>query len=227
MKKILIIDENIQVCKQIKYNLQNESTEVYYATSIRDALLFIVKNECCLIILEITLSEMDGTELLHAIRQRSPVPVLVLSYDGSIHHKTKAFESGADDFLQKPFETAECLLRAQAIIRRYTELNPRTKRSYTIVSHDDLSINVEQRRVFLRNQEVGLTSKEFGILFLLLSNPGRVFTYEQIFEEVWKDQYLGDKKLVINRVHELRKKLDDSGSIQTIRDVGYKIDDKN
>lgn len=222
----MIIDDDICVCKEIKYNLQNDTTRVYYAESVRDALLFLLKNNCCLIILEITLSEMDGSELLHAIRQRNPVPVLVLSYDGSLQHRTRIYESGADDFLQKPFETAECLLRAQALIRRYTEFNPKAKRSYTIVSDDDLTLNVELRKVFLREQEIELTAKEFGILHLLLSNPGRVYTYEQIFEEVWKDQYLGDKKRVINRVHELRKKLDDNDSIQTVRDVGYKISEK-
>lgn len=226
MKKILIIDDDIAVCKQIKYNLQNETTEVYYAESVKDALLFLMKNNCCLIILEISLSEMDGAELIQSIRKRSTMPVLVLSYDGSICHMKKAFDSGADDFLVKPFITEECLLRAHALIRRYLEINPNATRSYTIVEFDDLTINPEYRKVFLGGQEVSLTSKEFSILTLLVSNPDRVYTYEQIFEIVWKDVYIGDKRRVIGHVHELRKKLDGADSIKSIRDVGYQFKEK-
>lgn len=223
---ILIIDDDLAVCKQIKYNLQSEVINVYYAMSVKDALLFLAKNNCSLIILELRHSEADGTELLHAIRARNPVPVLVLSYDGSLEHKTKAFKGGADDFLVKPFVTEECLLRAQALIRRYTELNPMAKRSYTIVSFEDLTMNNELRKVFLRNKEVKLTSKEFGILQLLISNPDRVYTYEQIFESVWNDSYIGDKRRVISHISELRKKLDKSDCIKSVHDVGYKLNDK-
>lgn len=189
MKKILIIDDDIEICKQIKYNLQNETTEVYYAESVKDALLFLMKNDCCLIILEISLSEMDGAELIQSIRKRSTMPVLVLSYDGSIRHMKKAYDSGADDFLVKPFVTEECLLRSQALIRRFTELNPDSHRSYTIVEFDDLAINEEYRKVFLCGEEVDLTGKEYSILALLISNPDRVYTYEQIFEHAWNDSY--------------------------------------
>lgn len=226
MKKILIIDDDIAICKQIKYNLQNETTEVYYAKSVSDALLFMLKNECCLIILEITLSEAGGTELLHAIRKRNPVPVLVLSYDCSMQHMANAFNNGADDFLAKPFVTEECLLRAQALIRRYLELNPNSTRNYTIVEFDDLAINAECRKVFLRGLEVDLTGKEYSILTLLVSNPDRVYTYEQIFEQVWHDHYFGDKRRVINHVYELRKKLDGAEGIKSVHDVGYTYRDK-
>lgn len=227
MKKILVIDDDIEVCKQIKYNLQNETTEVYYSESVKDALLFLMKNNCCLIILELTLSEMDGAELIHTIRKRSTLPVLVLSCDGSMHHMKKAFASGADDFLVKPFVTEECLLRAQALIWRFTELNPSSQRSYTIVEFDDLSINEEYRKVFLHGREVELTGKEYGILTLLISNPNRIFTYEQIFENVWNDFYMGDKRRIISHVYGLRKKLNDSQHIECIHDVGYKFKDKS
>lgn len=226
MKKILIIDDDIAVCKQIKYNLQNETTEVYYAESVKDALLFLMKNDCCLIILEISLSEMDGAELIHTIRKRSTMPVLVLSYDGSIHHMKRAFASGADDFLVKPFVTEECLLRSHALIRRYIELNPNSKRSYTIVEFDDLAINEEFRKVFLHGEEVELTGKEFGILMLLVSNPGRVFTYEQIYENVWNEVYYNEKKRVANHVSGLRKKLEGADGIEAVHDVGYRMSEK-
>lgn len=223
MKKILVIDDDLEVCKQIKYNLQNESTEVYYAESVRDALLFLMKNDCCLIILELTLSEIDGDELIRTIRKRASTPVLVLSYDGSIHHMKRAFASGADDFLVKPFVTEECLLRSHALIRRYIELNPNSKRSYTIVEFDDLAINEEFRKVFLHGEEVELTRKEYGILTILISNPERVYTYEQIFEQVWHDVYFDDKRCIANQVCGLRKKLKDVDCIESVHDMGYRF----
>jgi DNA-binding response OmpR family regulator len=226
VKKILIIDDDIDICKQIKYNLQNETTEAYYATSVTDALLFLMRNDCCLIILELTPSETGGDELIHAIRKRASTPVLVLSCDGSIQHMERAYASGADDFLVKPFVTEECLLRSQALIRRFTELNPRAGRSYTIVSFDDLIINSEYRTVFLRGQEIELTGKEYGILSLLVSNPDRVYTYEQLFEHAWNDTYMGDKRRVITLVHRLRKKLMGSEQIQSIHDMGYTFKEK-
>ncbi len=227
MKKILIIDDDILICKEIKYNLQNETTEAYYATSVKDALLFLMKNDCCLIILELTLSEIDGDELIRTIRKRATTPVLVLSYDGSIQHMERAFRSGADDFLVKPFVTEECLLRSQALIRRFTMQNPNVGRSYTIVSFDDLTISSEHRKVYLHGQEVELTGKEYGILMLLISNPDRVFTYEQIYENVWHDIYIGDKRRIINHIHGLRKKLKSSGFIKSVHDIGYKFKNKD
>lgn len=118
------------------------------------------------------------------------------------------------------------MLRSQALIRRYTELNPNSKRSYTIVEHDDLSINEEYRKVFLRGQEVDLTGKEFGILVLLVSNPGRVFTYEQIYENVWNEVYYNEKKRVANHVSGLRKKLEGADGIEAVHDVGYRMGEK-
>lgn len=225
-KKILIIDDDLSICKEIKYNLQSETTEVYYATSVKDALLFLMKNDCCLIILELALSEIGGDELIHVIRKIAETPVLVLSYDSSIQHMKKAFQSGADDFLVKPFVTEECLLRSQALIHRFTTQNPHEGRSYTIVSFDDLTISDEYRKVFLHGKEVSLTGKEYGILLLLISNPGRVFTYEQIYESVWDEMYYNEKKRIANHVSSLRKKLEGADRIESVHDIGYRIEEK-
>lgn len=226
MNKILIIDDDIVVCKQIKYNLQSETILVYYAISVQDALLFLMKNECSLIILETRLAEIDGVELLSTIRNLHAMPILVLSSDGTLKTKATAYHNGADDFLKKPFETEECLLKAQALMRRYTDLNGCSKRSYTIVSYENLTVNLEHRKAYLSGRELELTGKEFGILYLLTSNPNRVFTYEQIYESVWKDFYVDDKKKIVNHVWGLRKKLEESEYIESVHDVGYRFHDK-
>lgn len=226
MNKILIIDDDIEVCKQIKYNLQSESILVYYAVSVQDALLFLMKNECALIILEARLSEIDGMELLATICSLHTMPILVLSHDGTLKNKKIAYHSGADDFLEKPFVADECLLKAQALMRRYTDLNGCSKRSYTMVSYENLSVNLDHRKAFQSGQELELTGKEFGILHLLISNPNRVFTYEQIYEAVWKEFYMDDKKKIVNHIWGLRKKLDESEYIESVHDVGYRFHEK-
>lgn len=226
MNKILIIDDDIEVCKQIKYSLQSETILAYYAASIHDALLFLMKNECSLIILETRLADVDSTELLITIRGLHTMPILVLSDDGTLKNKKIAYHSGADDFLQKPFAIEECLLKAQALMRRYTDLNGCSKRSYTTVNYENLTVNLEQRKAFLSGRELELTGKEFGILHLLTSNPKRVFTYEQIYETVWKDFYMNDKKKIVNHVWGLRKKMYESKYIEAVHDVGYRFHEK-
>lgn len=226
MNKILIIDDDIETCEQIKNNLQSEMLLVYYAVSIQDALLFLMKNECVLIILETKLTEIDGLELLSTIRSLHTMPILVLSHDATLKNKTIAYQSGADDFLSKPFALEECLLKAQALMRRYTDLNGCSKRSYTIVSYENLTINLEHRKALLSGRELVLTGKEFSILHLLVSNPNRVFTYEQIYEAVWQDKYYGEKKRIANHVSRLRKKLYVSEYIKSVHDVGYRFHEK-
>lgn len=221
-KKVLIIDDDIQTCKKIKYNLQNEDTNVYYALSVQDALQKLMSRNYELVIMDVYLSEMNGMDLLSVMRQMKPMPILVMSTKGSIEEKVKALTIGADDYITKPFVTEECLARSQALIRRFTELNTIMQRRYIMVTCEDLIVNKEHRQVFLKGKRLSLTRKEFDMLNLLVSHPEIVFTFEQLYENIWNDEYINAKNSVVCQVRRLRKKLNDH-YIESVRDVGYRF----
>lgn len=133
MSKILIIDHDIEVCRQLKCSIQSDTIFVYYVISIHDALLFLRKNECCLIILETQLADVGGMELLASIRGLHTMPIPVLSQYGILKNEQLASHRGADVFPDNPFITEECLIRAQELVRYYANLKSALKRSYTIV----------------------------------------------------------------------------------------------
>lgn len=131
-KKVLIIDDDLDVCREIKYSLQNETTDVYYALSAKDGLEQFAKHQFCLVIMDIQLSETDGLYLLEQMRKMNPMPILVLSSKNSSEAKIDALRAGTVGYMEKPYALEECLAHAQSLIQLYSDIGPVSKRHYTL-----------------------------------------------------------------------------------------------
>lgn len=225
-KKVLIIDDDLEVCRQIKYSLQNETTEVYYALSVRDGLTRFMEQRYCLVIMDIVLSEADGNELLTIMRQAKPTPILVLSSKPGDEQKLKAYRAGAHAYLEKPYELEECLAQANALMQLYVELADQEKRCYTLAFGMDLIIDPIGHQATLKGEPLDLTRKEFDLLFTLASNAGRVMSREQLYNLAWNEgnSYNIDETVKAH-IKALRRKLTPSGAeyIKNVWGIGYQF----
>lgn len=195
--RLLIIDHDLQTCKEIKYNLDSETTEAYYTLTVREGLAELAGKDYDLVVLNASFPEMDGMELLKTLRGLKPMPILILSTSAALADKLEAFKIGADDYLTKPFETEECLARVYALLRRFHELNPLKTRVYSVVVHGGLVIKRNTRQALINGLPLELTYREYELLTLFLSHKEQVFTFEQLYEMVWAEPYMGNKNSVV------------------------------
>ncbi|MDD3395356.1 MAG: response regulator transcription factor, partial [Anaerotignum sp.] len=214
-KEILVIDRAEEVFEHIRDALENEFISVSHAYTPEDGLYRMRVHNYSLIIMDVALSEQSGQDVLVAMRELQPMPILILSECASTKERVTALNTGADDVLAKPYEPEECLARAQALLRRYTELNHISERGYAFVSHDKLLLDTSRRTVVVEGREVALSKKEYDILHYLLKHRNRVLTYEQIYETVWKDIYMEDNNNIFFQVCKLRQKLGDPEVIKS------------
>lgn len=221
---VLIIDADINNGKQIKYALRSTDTEVYYTHSVSEALHMIQTRPYTLIILDVLLSCDGGFDLLREIRQMNNVPILALSEQASSAERVLAMKCGADDVLNKPYHLSECLIRAQALMQRYTEHHKLEGRSYAIVGFEDLMLDTAMRKVSVAGKEITLTRKEYDILLYLLTHRRQVLTYSQIYDAVWQDVFLADCAVVPYHISNLRQKIGKDW-IETVYGVGYHMRD--
>ncbi len=225
-KKVLIIDDDLAVCKEIKYALQNETTDVYYALSARDGIEQFTQHRFCLVIMDILLSEVNGMELLKTIRQVKPIPVLVLSSKPGSEERIAALKTGAHGYVEKPYQLEECLAHAQSLMELYAQLHTSESRCYTLAFGMDLIIDPTRRQATLKGELLNLTRKEFELLFCLASHVGQVLTREQLYSHVWSNENHFDvDESVRSHIKGLRKKLAPSGKnfVQTVWGVGYRF----
>jgi two-component system OmpR family response regulator len=223
-KKILIFNDDLAFCKQLKYSLQDACTHVYYANSVQDGMQQFMKYPYALVIMDIVLSGIDGFQLIEAMRRAKNVPILVLSSKSSIEDKVQALQAGADDYLLRPFEMEECQARAQALMRRYLELGNEDIPCYTLAFGQDLIIEPAFHSAILRGERLDLTRKEFDVLYYLASNVGQVLTKEQIYQHVWREDTSFDVgESVKYHIKRLRCKLSGQNlvDIQTVWGIGY------
>lgn len=227
-QRVLIIDGDLENCKAIKYALTEYGISAYYTLSVVEGIERLMRHGFQLVILDISLSETDGLDLLRFMRQMKDMPILVLSSQGGIEHKERAFRLGADDFMEKPLELRECLLRAQALLRRYNAAASALtgQRCYTIVNFENMVIDPHTRRARYNGRELELTRREFDLLYLLASHVGRVLTHEQLRYHVWGDDFMGDENNAIPiSVSRLRQKLEGGRCIESVRGIGYRFID--
>ena len=223
-KMVLIIDDDLTVCREIKYSLQNETTDVYYALSAQEGFEQFAKYKFCLVIMDVSLSETDGVYLLKSMREVKPIPILVLSASSGSKEKISALQAGANAYLKKPYELEECLAHAQSLIRLYSELQPIESHHYTLVFGMDLMIDPSRHQATLKGKLLDLTRKEFALLFCLASHAGQVLSREQLYSYVWNNESdFNVDDSVRNHIKRLRKKLTPSGNeyIKNVWGVGY------
>ena len=229
MNKILIIDDDIELCALIKKCLEKENALVSIANSGTVGIEEAIKKEngFTLIILDVMLPDVDGFQILQEIRKVNNIPVLMLTARDDEEDKIFGLRLGADDYLTKPFSINELMARVNSLIRRYTTLNPVTGNEAATMLLKDMVIDKVNRTVTVQNIPVELTGKEFDLLLVLASNKGRVFTKKQLYTQVWTEEYDFDDKNIMAFISKLRKKIEPNPEqpfyIQTVRGVGYRF----
>lgn len=229
MKKVLIINEDDEEAEQLQELFVNEITKVVRAINMDDALAHFLKEDFTLIILDANLSIEDDHRLLKAMRKMKNIPILVISSQIGPNHRLEALKAGAHVYMGKPYTLEECLAQAQSLMQMHIDSHPADKGYITLVFGKDLVIHPEKRKVFLRGNELHLTRKEFDLLFCLASNPGQVFTREQLYDSVWDDfaAYNVDD-VVKTHIKTLRQKLSvaEREYIKNVWGVGYRFHDE-
>ena len=228
MNKVLIIDDDKELCAIMQQCIEQAklSAETVYNGIEGVRLIDENKDSYSLIILDVMLPDIDGFQILQKIRDKSNIPVLMLTAKSSEEDKVFGLRLGADDYLTKPFGINELLARVNSLIRRYTTLNPFTA-DIDSISLKDMVIDKLNRTVTVKDIPVLLTGKEFDLLLFLASNKGRVFTKKQIYSQVWEEEYAFDDSNIMSFISHLRKKIEPDPDhpfyILTVRGVGYRF----
>ena len=228
MNKVLIIDDDKELCALMKKCIEQEKLSAVTVYNGIEGVRLIDENKdsYSLIILDVMLPDIDGFQILQKIRDTSNIPVLMLTAKSSEEDKVFGLRLGADDYLTKPFGINELLARVNSLIRRYTTLNPFTA-DIDSISLKDMVIDKLNRTVTVKDIPVLLTGKEFDLLLFLASNKGRVFTKNQIYSQVWEEEYAFDDSNIMSFISKLRKKIEPDPDhpfyILTVRGVGYRF----
>ncbi len=224
MKKILVVDDEKSIVKGIKFSLEQDDMKVEVAYDGETALELAKANHYDMILLDIMLPGFSGLEVCQMIREFSDVPIIMLTAKGEDMDKILGLEYGADDYITKPFNILEVKARIKAIFRRNGR-NVTEQENQKVIETRGLKIDVDSRRVYIDDKEVNLTAKEFELVYLLVSNPNKVYSREQLLKTIWGPSYPGDARTVDVHVRRLREKIEatpaDPKYIHTKWGVGY------
>lgn len=222
--KVLIVDDDENICEVIKMYLESSGYETEIAHNGKDAIEQFGSYKPDLVVLDIMLPYIDGIDVLKAIRKESEAPVILLTAKGDTFDKVLGLELGADDYMVKPFEPKELIARVKAVLRRYSVEGINKE----VLTFEDLVIDINSYNVLYKNAEVKMPPKEFELLYFLALNKNKVFTREQLLCEVWGYDYPGDSRTVDVHVKRLREKLQGTAKwqIETVWGVGYKFEVK-
>jgi DNA-binding response OmpR family regulator len=221
-QSVLVVEDESSIASFVSLYLKNAGYRVRTAASGRDALAAVAAEQPSLILLDLMLPDIDGIEVCRRIRQRSDVPILMLTARDEDIDKIIGLEVGADDYLTKPFNPRELVARVKAILRR-TGSDSRERES-AVIRHGNLVVDAGRREVRVGDREVQLAPKEFDLLWELLDHRGLVLTRDQLLERVWGYTFAGDTRTVDVHVRQIRRKLgEDDSPIVTVWGVGYKV----
>jgi DNA-binding response OmpR family regulator len=222
---ILIIEDDVSISDMVKNYLIKDGFSVTTAFDGEEGVVKFLNDDFDLIILDLMLPKLDGLDTMKIIRNKSSVPILIMSAKGSDVEKAVGLELGADDYIAKPFSMIEISARIKAAIRRATKYS--TNKEDNIIKIKDITIDLDSFLVSKNGQNIQLTSKEFDILKLFVKNPNRVFTKAQIYSFAWKEEYYGDENVINVHMRRLREKIEDDPSkpeyIKTLWGIGYKL----
>ena len=226
--KILLVDDEPLIVKGLKYSLEQEGYETESAADGEEALAKFFAGKFDLILLDVMLPRLDGIEVCQRIREKSFVPIIMLTAKGDDMDKIMGFEYGADDYMTKPFNILEVKARIKSILRRANQQHEPAPQVLTVRG---MVMNLNNRSVTIDQREVNLTAKEFDLLQLFASNRGKVFSREALLETIWKYDYLGDLRTVDVHIRRLREKIEHNPAqpefILTKWGVGYYFTDKD
>ncbi len=224
--RILVVDDDKNICELLRLYLEKEGYEVRIANDGQEAVDLFMSWSPDLTLLDIMLPKMDGWQVCREIRKKSDSPIIMVTAKGETFDKVLGLELGADDYVSKPFDTKEVLARIKAVLRRFTNAAkavPETKE----VRFDRLYINLTNYELLINDKQVDAPPKEMELLFHLASNPNKVFTRNQLLDEVWGFDYFGDSRTVDVHIKRLREKLEsvsEQWCLKTVWGVGYKFE---
>lgn len=222
-RKVLIVEDDKNIADLMRLYLEKESMDCQVSNDGLEGLEKFHQFQPDLVMLDIMLPGMDGWSICRKIRESSKVPIIMLTAKGELEDKVNGLELGADDYITKPFEMKEVLARVHAVLRRYGEEEQTEKR----LTFDKLVINLDSYELLVDGKRVDTPPKELELLYHLASAPNRVFTRNQLLDEVWGFDYFGDSRTVDVHIKRLREKLEgvsDKWSLKTVWGVGYKFE---
>ena len=223
-KKVLVVDDEKLIVKGIRFSLEQDGMEVTCAYDGEEALRLAREQKFDMILLDIMLPKLSGTEVCQQIREFSNVPIVMLTAKSEDMDKIMGLEYGADDYITKPFNILEVKARIRAIMRR-TSARAETDRQPGLIESGDMRMDCDSRRVTISGREVNLTTKEFDLLELLIKNPNKVYSRENLLKIVWGADYPGDVRTVDVHIRRLREKIESNPSepryVHTKGGVGY------
>lgn len=228
--KILVVDDESRMRKLVKDFLVREGYTVLEAGDGMEAMdIFYEDKDIALIILDVMMPKMDGWQVCREIRKTSSVPIIMLTAKGETFDKVLGLELGADDYVTKPFDSKEVMARIKAVLRRAKGESENSASEKKIVKYDKLEINIENYELKVDGKVIDTPPKELELIYHFASNPNRVYTRDQLLDEVWGFDYYGDSRTVDVHVKRLREKLEgvsDKWSLKTVWGVGYKFETK-
>ena len=223
-KKVLVVDDEKLIVKGIRFSLEQDGMEVDCAYDGEEALECIHNKEYDIVLLDLMLPKLSGMEVCQQVREFSDVPIIMLTAKGEDMDKILGLEYGADDYITKPFNILEVKARIKAIILRTSKPAAQEEKA-KVVEVGDLKLDCESRRVFIAGREINLTAKEFDVLELLVFNPNKVYSRENLLNMVWGYEYPGDVRTVDVHIRRLREKIETNPSepkyVHTKWGVGY------
>ncbi|ERI98595.1 MULTISPECIES: response regulator transcription factor [Eubacteriales] len=228
MEKILVVDDDKNICELLRLYIDKEGYQTVVAYDGKQALKLFEEEAPCLIVLDVMMPELDGWQVCREIRKSSDVPIIMLTAKGETFDKVLGLELGADDYVVKPFESKEIVARIKAVLRR---TGTRAQASdVKEVRYDKLVVNLTRYELKVDGKIVDTPPKELELLYHLASNPNRVYTRDQLLDEVWGFEYYGDSRTVDVHIKRLREKLEGVSaqwSVKTVWGVGYKFEVKD
>ena len=225
-EKILVVDDDLNICELLRLYLTKEGYNVVIVNDGASAVTAFQEESPSLVLLDIMLPKLDGWQVCREIRKFSDTPIIMLTAKGEVFDRVLGLELGADDYVVKPFDTKEIVARIKAVLRRSVSS---TTEEIKEVHYDKLSINLTNYELKVAGVQIDTPPKEMELIFHLAKSPNRVFTRDQLLDEVWGYDYYGDSRTVDVHVKRLREKLEgvsDKWELRTVWGVGYKFETK-
>lgn len=220
----MVVDDEKNICELLRLYLEKEDFDVTICNNGSDAISLIRQNQPSLVLLDIMMPVIDGWEVCRQVREFSNVPIIMLTAKGETFDKVMGLDLGADDYIVKPFDTKEVVARVKAVLRRSSTADTEGE-----VRYDKLTVNIVKYELCVDGKVIDTPPKELELLYHLAKNPNRVYTRDQLLDEVWGFEYFGDSRTVDVHVKRLREKLEgvsDQWSLKTVWGVGYKFEVK-
>lgn len=226
--KILVADDDRNICELLRIYLEKEGYTVTLASDGEEAILKFESEEPDILLLDVMMPRLDGWQVCREIRKKSECPIIMITAKGETFDKVLGLELGADDYVVKPFEPKEIVARVKAVLRRTGKFSSDNDKKE--VNFDKLTVNMTKYELKVDGKVIDTPPKELELLFHLASNPNRVYTRDQLLDEVWGFEYYGDSRTVDVHIKRLREKLEgvsEKWSLKTVWGVGYKFETKD